>query len=861
MKSDNFEWQTEEEEVWEALENVSEEAESPAPPRRLWPTLTIVAILLALVGGVVYWQVQQRIEAATTAVTADILSTHNLIAQAAADKDTDLLTPLLSGREVAWTEAQERLLLAGALYDRALISLPLAETETAVLTPDDEKIVDIILSPDLNEAELQYAMVHESFAGEPVSLVHTAVYRRGRERWLFSPPTSEFWGDWQTDAVAGIEYAYPARDADIANQIAAELGPFLTEMCTGLPELACPEPDELSIRFDTNPDSLTDLLDSRNLFGSPRRLNLPTPTLVGLPLDEDGTEALVTGYKVLLGTAVIADSIDYTCCEGLPFVQALIDLQLSELQLKPWPVTLETYMDVVEKHYRVEDLLGYWTQRSFNPIDFEAHQNLYAFIDFLHAQQDASSVTLLQSIAAPRSYFTWLSALFNDFPVDGTRGLPLDGLAEDWWFYAFAQAESSQQARPIAYPDQDLMLICSPAVFDSVPRHTLFQYAPSSEAWQEQYTFDNGIMFMNPLPTDDVLVLQSFDLNFNQWHAYLWRPSDAMLELPADVNEFIIYLGQSDPDGRYLLSYAAANDETEAGISPSLTNLETCDDSSCGNNSLELVPVWSPGGEQALLSPASSFDYTLIPYGERVLLLNNNELPGDVPLYRTTADSLLTEDEEPQAVPLGSGGAPFWLTERLYGYIRSRTDALDQAWQQELVVASITDDVPESLVSSEDLMAAIPEEERPPRLSIRYAIANPTNSDQVALMASVRSNGYLFLIDQVSGRVELRLQFAYQEGHAFSFSPNGRFFVVSGVVDSDLYLHDIEQNETKTYHVGPLPNAMPSFTFDWSADSNWLAFILNTNVMALVAPAEGYQQFILHDQGDCNSLAWMNAAR
>ncbi|MCA9966036.1 MAG: hypothetical protein KC423_17410, partial [Anaerolineales bacterium] len=153
-----FEWQTEEDIVWDEL--------PPAPPepparRRHWWLLVGLAALLLAAGFVIYRQVQQRIETATQTVQADVLSSHNLMLRAASEQDEELFTSLLSGRDMQWVAGETALFKQAMLLDRApfgLEAIPFTP-QTAVdaaTTPDEipSDAARITLSPDLTEAEI-----------------------------------------------------------------------------------------------------------------------------------------------------------------------------------------------------------------------------------------------------------------------------------------------------------------------------------------------------------------------------------------------------------------------------------------------------------------------------------------------------------------------------------------------------------------------------------------------------------------------------------------------------------------------------------------------------------------------------------
>lgn len=186
---------------------------------------------------------------------------------------------------------------------------------------------------------------------------------------------------------------------------------------------------------------------------------------------------------------------------------------------------------------------------------------------------------------------------------------------------------------------------------------------------------------------------------------------------------------------------------------------------------------------------------------------------------------------------------------------------------------SIDDLEPESVIETTAIKELLPETNRSNALAFRYAIAHPTNPDLILLMASTQADdGYLFQVNRISKSVELLFPLDMSRGeHSLGFSPDGRFLVATGAILQEtgntgvnnrsifgaLHLYNLENGEHQTI----LTNTdifFPAFSFDWSLDSNWLAFTRDNNVIGLIAPDYDYQRMILHDEGECTSLSWVN---
>ena len=853
--SDQFEWNTEEDEsVWDEQIEMDGK-QTPEPKKRPYKTLAVILVLLVVAGGVVYWQVQQQVENATANVRADLLSTHNLINRAVANQDVNLLAPLLSGRDMVWTRQQEALMRDDALFGRTVMGLPLAAPPEP-LRDGDERLIALELAPDLNSAELMFVEMYQ-IGEEAIPLQQTAVYRRGRERWLMSPPEDEFWGDWETIEIEDVTFVFPERDAELGERLAEQLVPNLVANCATLGELICPDLTELFVRFDSDLASLDAVANPEVLFASELRLDLPAPTLVGIPVDEAGFDALVRAYEAHIFTAVLSEALGYDCCHHGPFIQAITDYYLAEIGLKTWPVSKETYSEIANEVLTIERLFTNWSDGSFlTPWD-EERNYVYGFVDFMmNANPDKTPLEMLRILNEPTGLQAGLAGLFDGRYGRGT--LIQEAAVRDWWVYARANSLDSVTERPLPLPSQDLQVVCSTSGFDdNSPDYGLYRYNPESEVWQEELA-QSGLLFFNPLPDDSGVILQRIDFEENDWQASLWE-SNTSRPLVDSSEPFVLSLGQTDPDSESLVVFIGENGSDT--LTAQLVDLENCDESGCSILASNNVPVWSPDGEKTLLSPSNVFEDSVFKIGNRVSLFNTT---GEIVPYPISLGDKHGQSTDIENALIESGNAPFWLTDDMFGFITLDDDSTNPT--QDLVIGKTNDAVVRSLISTTNLLHAIPEENRPVRLVMRYAIANPVDPTMLAVMATNRNEGFLFIVNQESGEVELRLEMSVQSEHAFGFSPDGRFIVLSGNLEGDanhmgifnaLFIHNIEANETEIVETG-LDSFSPAFTFDWSIEDEWMAYVYGNGFIWLYAPEYDYRELIVHDFGSCTSLAWVN---
>ena len=864
----SFDWQTEEEGAWEdpAWQEKPETAVSPPRP---WLTIILLAAVVFAAGVFAYRQVNQRLAETTTAVESDIFAAHNLLSRAAANQDADLGKAVLSGRDLGWSRIQADLLSAGLFYEHPGLGLRLPEDESAYapLFREDERFIDLTLSPDLNGAELRYARDYLALTDDGVELVtlqQTAVYRRGETRWLLSLPVEEFWGDWQTQELENLTFIYPQRDEEILQEVIAGLQTVWRESCDLLPELDCTA--DVQIRFDTDAESLLESADPANFYDGNLRLDLPTPTLTGLPINNAGYEALRIAYGAKLVSALIGHSLGYDCCQQAPLYHAMLTYQLSDLGLAEWPVTPESYREVAHSGVHSEMLLRYWNSDDLSLAQDEASGQLFSFVDFLlkkHAPQ-MTPLALLSHLSSSRTLQSWLAELSQE-TLSGSS-TSIEAISRDWWFYAVMQSEISEaSSRPIPLPAQNLQVSCLGVLGleqDDFAQTSLYRYDLGDSSWAEEFKAP-GMAFFNPLPQDDGVILQLVESSAEQyWQTFWWHNGRGMV-MSSGEELLSISLGQMDPNGRFLLTYVGEADDVLP--TSQLVDMAACEQGQCRSTPIMGTPYWSPNGEQTLLTDRHLFQNSYYLVDGRILIFHAGNMNQTANLWLANAQA------DPQDGPvIGQGFSPFWLTDTLFGFIHS-VPQTDLPITQELVIMSSDTLEPLSVLQTADLQAQIPEPNRQNQLLMRYAIAYPADPNRVLVMAATQDlDSYLFQVDIQTQAVEMLFQLDLSYGeHALSFSPDGRFLTATGVVWQDtprsnnslplggLHLYNLETSEHKTLLINN-EIYFPTFTFDWSQDGTWLAFLRDSNVIGLYAPDHDYQEMILHDAGNCTSLAWIN---
>ena len=240
---------------------------------------------------------------------------------------------LLSGRDPAWTQTMTHLMLRGRLADRT----PLGMSGN----PQPGDPITITLSPDFESALLEikptYTITNPDGASAQVALVQTEYYRRNEQEWLLSPPPGEMWGTTLEYSGDRLFAAYPNRDNTVASRLLPDLNATLGLFCQSI---SCPTDGPLlTLRLSTNPETLLAIEDPEWLLESGDRLFLPSPSLVGLPRDDEAYQALFRTYARWTVAAVANKLLDYECCHNAGNYRFLLEELFHELNLSPSPVT------------------------------------------------------------------------------------------------------------------------------------------------------------------------------------------------------------------------------------------------------------------------------------------------------------------------------------------------------------------------------------------------------------------------------------------------------------------------------------------------------------------------------------------
>jgi hypothetical protein len=803
-----FEWRTDEEDNWEEELAPAPQLEKRGQPR-WWVWLGLLGVIVTAV-FLSYQRANQRIEEVSATVMADIQSSLALRQRALTEGDAELYDSVLSGSDVGWTMMQQQLFLKNLAVSRWPLGWH-AQAETAT-------ILDIQTAPDLKAAEVtvaqQYVITRTDGVEEVVTFQRTDVYRLGRVRWLYSPPDDEFWGEWLSADGRYLTLVYPQRDQALAERLLPDLDAQLAQLCTGVSECG-----SLHVRLSDEPDSLLMLANLPQLWrrSAISLLDLPAPSLVGIPTDEAGYQALLRGYAAQVVTTAVLQQLGWQCCEQGLLMQALIDKQLQQLDLKPWPLTADHYATLFKSPIRgVDQLHPYWLEPPILPLSGDSWREIYSVVDFvLHKKPKTSITTMMTRLTTAERYSDWLYTF--------TPPIVSNNYLQQEWL-RFAQAQLSQATADL--PDQDITLLCRP-LNQRTQLTTIFRYHPDTD----EITADlpgRNFLFMNALPTDDGLLLHERQVQFNRTQVILWRDGQETVAAEQPLSVGIFYMDDVGSDVT-LYSYDFVQGEGQQN----LLALGACVENGCPATALRGTPYWSPNG--------------------RYVLLHQQE---DNQLWLADQFGQYVQD-------LGLGTTPFWLDNEHYGYARVAGNLASQP--AEIVVAALADRQLYTWLPLAELASALPAQLHLNNLAIRAVTAAPNDPNLLFIAVSVRSRfreirTLLFSYDKAAAQIELLYETPFTLGfyRPLTFSPDGRWLVTTTFAHtntlSELFLYDMFTGKTQLLGSNHLFSALE---YDWAADSQWL-LRLEDGFLHLMSPLDGTQRVVIHELPGCAYAAWVN---
>ena len=112
---------------------------------------------------------------------------------------------------------------------------------------------------------------------------------------------------------------FPERDEEVGRRLAADLESIVAAACNQIEGLLCSGEIKLYVNLVSNPQLLIDLIDPSSRLEDGPDIFLPAPTLIGVPADNTGYQALLRAYGERVVATFIAQSTGWICCHHILF--------------------------------------------------------------------------------------------------------------------------------------------------------------------------------------------------------------------------------------------------------------------------------------------------------------------------------------------------------------------------------------------------------------------------------------------------------------------------------------------------------------------------------------------------------------
>ncbi len=830
---------------WRTLEDeegrVQEEAPEVVPRapqrrgRKRWLSALVALLLVAGVIWAVRYVLLERLDAFAATVEADVLSMHDIVQQAERDRDGALFGSMISSDYPNWGRTQKEMLLSGARWDRPYFDLTLAHGPDE--KPPTGTVEDIVFTSDWRMATVTLAFPYVRPDGTPVNLHQIVTYRDEATGWALVPAYPSFWGEKQTFTGRYLTVEYPERDAPTVERLAREWDEMLAAVCEELDGLRCRRTWKLEVELSTESGPLARMAEQSSRgplwkgmsHASPTNggaggsgLKLPTPSLIGSPVDEAGYQAVRAGYAPLIVGGGIADIVGWRCCEKIVFFRALLDKQLSRLGLKPWPLTASDYEEILQGSiHDVTSLHWVYLQRSYNNINPQLQKIVYSIVDFILVSNPERSPASLQRLLL--RFDTYRPWLLNALPFDRNQtgqGSYGRWIQKEWIHYADQQL-AVDAAPSTAWPEQDLQLLCTAERFNGAH---LYRYDLQTDEFIQENS-DGSFRLMYSLPDDDGVLLQRLSERAAASGSQIqfWRQGRAQ-NVTYRTGNVTLFEVETMADGMLFYTY---DTRRRPPIRFNYLNQAECDRGACAIRSLDGLPAWPPDRER-----------TVVSRGDGVLWL------GD-------------EAGEPQAA-VARGQSAAWLDNSRFAFIQPDDD-------MRVEMMTLPNLELKTLFEIERLTDALQNTTDATRISRVALAAHPTMPDRLFVGARVGPRPgaeatHVFVYSLATDEITELLQVDHplEPYRALRFSADGRWLFVHSVERRasgwHLHLYNIQTGDILTYS-SETTLAFPGY--DQSADGAWLVRV-DEGYIHLIPLNGGRQRLVAHDFAHCYAAVWVN---
>ena len=786
MSDPNFDWSTEDHADWDSPQI---EATSSNSRLRL-PISLIVCALVVVVAGILMWQLRGQVQEASAQFEVEARASAELLYDAALKEDLELFSTVTSGLDMDWVGQQQQAVANSTLFGRTPFGL-----EWNGIAP---QITAVSLDEVLTTAEVT-ATIGYDVHGQSTTLQLPITLRKGTSKWLYAPPLEAFWGEQENIRATHLIATFPARDTQIIQRLVPDLNQIVRN--SGSVEFGNIQPErQMFLEFSTDPVYINNP-PARSIDES---LVLATPSLIGVPVDEVGYQALLRYYISHVYLPVMAARDLYSCCEQAVWFEAIADWELSRAGVINWPLSAETYTTITNDSAEFNNRLSSWFANDSNQVSLEERQLAYAIVQVIgDGNPSLLPRDMLSALAQSESFTEWMDRLLSaemTFPED-----PLGNLLR-----SYQNGDPDSASRP-PLPQEQIALACE-SVDGGGSIYALDWDASRWGTWRVIETLTEPAVYMHDLPGHRGLWIEEQENS-----ASLWRNGVRTL-LPDDMR----YFGQHSPNGEQLVVRRVGID----GRLDDRTGVMALDNCSADNCPLEAYLgeiIWSPDGTHRIVRDFGNRQtYVVDEAGSQVKVVNSG-------------------DQFTQ---------PVWLNNNTIAWLIDNASFVKGTLEFGDVLPWIT---------YEELWNILPDHatiESPGMRAIHAGSPNDTNN---LILTVFDDTSPKHIIGHSPDLLTTTLFPSLDNSFYIDTSPQGGV-IAAGGYDleniggglTNIALHSLRTNETIRYDF----NGRSKLHFLDSSDE-WV-MIYDQEQIRLIAPHIGLERQILPPASNCSAAAWLN---
>lgn len=794
----DFEWRTDEE--W------SEEVVSAEIPRRRWWQWGLFGCLLLLVGGAALWQLRGRVQAAVQKSEDEVIASYNLLYSAVQSGDTELAYTFLSGSDQSWTRQVQTRISA-----RTWLAWPELGWEMV----GEPSIVGVEMGSDLRSAELTLALTYR-FNGNPFTLHHTLTFRQGETHWLYAPPAESLWANGslmgeQTDGFQ-LKMVHLDRDAALVERLQVDIYRAREQISRSQSGRQIAFPEIVAWLSDYDYDSSYALDTGSGVTN----LSLPAPSVIGIPLDEVGYQALLAAYNRFLLAFPTVTNFSDDCCQHTVFAQALGEHVMAEAGVPVVQLTAHDYTRVLQGNGAFDNRLLGWQSAEPTPPTTDDWRTARAVVEYIHetipmyavSRQMGSSLNQFDSFDEWLKHVMFVRALSSQTPATGTETEPSFA-----GFQAFLieRGASLVDHAPYDLPTAQPVLACDTITGGG----RLYAYDFAGYRWDNLLETEAPITAIHTLDQPNTLWLEQGGTAAGVWKDGAIMPQNApLLWFSAEwqtPDTPTVVMRQELLDNELIENHLAIN---FFWLDPNRCDSEN----GCELTPIEGIPHWSPNREHILFADLKRGLLTVTD-AQRNVLYTRTDI--------TTLDTVI------------------WIDDTHYAW-RNPTDG---AYYR----SNIESSTPQHWFSITNLRPILPLSEQQLNPQLHIFSANTVRDPYLLIMQVYEGNvpQHLVSYNHVTGEMRYLVELSYNE--YIGISPFGRYHLAARPRPSTVMRLSTSLNllNRATMRLESLPYGEPApFSEDW-------LLLSDSDQLRLIAPFEQFGRLIPLPAENCTAATWL----